>query len=110
MAEERLARKEDVARAEMPAGAVVAWLGRTLHGYGANRTEEPRHGILYAYALAADWLTLEENQYLTAPPEFARTMPLQAIQLLGYRASTSGNYVKGRSLDNLLEPRKSGAP
>ena len=105
---DRLAGQEDVACAEMPAGAVVAWLGRTLHGYGANRTEEPRHGILYA--LAADWLTQEENQYLTAPPEFARTLPLQAIQLLGYRASTSGNYVKGRSLDNLLEPRRSGAP
>ena len=105
---ERLARNEDVACAEMPAGALVAWLGRTLHGYGANSGAEPRHGILYA--LAADWLTQEENQYLTAPPEFARTLPLQAIQLLGYRASTSGNYVKGRSLDNLLEPRKSGAP
>ena len=82
-------------------------MGRTLHGYGANRTEEPWRGILYA--LAADWLTQEENQYLTAPLEFARTLPLQAIQPLGYRASGRGNYVKGRSFENLLEPRQSGA-
>ena len=106
-AKERLAGREDVACAEMPAGAVAVWLGRTLHGYGANRAGPSRHGILYAFA--ADWLTQEENQYLSVPPEFARTLPLQAIQLLGYRASTSGNYVKGRSFDNLLEPGKSSA-
>jgi hypothetical protein len=42
------------------------------------------------------------------PPEVARTLPLQAIQLLGYRAG-GGNSLKGRNAENLLEPGKSGA-
>ena len=103
---ELLATQEDVAHAEMPPGAAVAWLGRTLHGYGANRTETPRHGILFGFS--ADWLAQEENQYLAAPPEFARTLPLAAIQLLGYRAGLHGNYLQGRKSENLLEPDGDG--
>ena len=103
---ERLATRGEVARAEMPKGAVAVWLGRTLHGYGANHTDVPRPGIIFGFG--PDWLTQECNLCLAVPPEVARTLPLQAIQLLGYRAG-GGNSLKGRNAENLLEPGKSGA-
>ena len=104
-AKERLATKDEVAQAVMPRGSVVVWLGRTLHGYGGNRTDVPRHGVLMSFHV--DWLTQEENQFLTVPPEFASTLPLKAIQLLGYRTGKS-NFVKGRRGENLLEAGRSG--
>lgn len=102
----RKARDSEVAQGVMPQGSVVFWLGKTLHGLGANRTKMPRTGILFT--LQVDWLTQEENQYLAVPPEVARQLPERAQQLLGYRASLSRGWVEGRDSANLLRPAKPG--
>ena len=62
-AEGRVARDEEVVAAEMPAGSVLLWMGGTLHGAGANRTDQEwRYGVFLSYSLG--WLRQEENQYL----------------------------------------------
>jgi len=97
---DRVAEEHEVAQAVMPKGSVVFWLGGTLHGSGASRSAEPRTGFLLT--LVVDWLTTEENQCLTVPPEMARTLPERVQQLLGYRSSAMLNWVSGRSAENLL--------
>jgi len=77
-------RPEDdkIAYAEMPAGSAVVYLGGTIHGGGANRTDIPRRGAHLSYCLG--WLRTEENNYLSIPPSMAATLPRQAQELIGY--------------------------
>jgi ectoine hydroxylase-related dioxygenase (phytanoyl-CoA dioxygenase family) len=71
--------------AEMPAGSAVLYLGSTIHGGGPNTTaDRRRRGMHQSYTLG--WLRTEENHYLTTPVEFARTLPRQALDLMGYSA------------------------
>jgi len=72
----------EIAVAEMPAGSVLLYIGNTLHGGGANRSDDPRFGLALHYALG--WLRQEENQYLAVPPDEARALPQQIQELLGY--------------------------
>ncbi len=62
---DRVARPDEVVAAEMPAGSVLLWMGGTLHGAGANRTDEWRYGVFLSYSLG--WLRQEENQYIDVP-------------------------------------------
>src|SRR5690606_14015274 len=52
--------------AEMEPGDALLFLGSTLHGAGANRTNEVRRGIVVGYSLG--WLKPYENQWLAYPP------------------------------------------
>ncbi len=88
----------------MPKGSVAVFLGSVLHGLGTSRVDEPRTGFIYSFGL--DHLAQEENQFLSVPPEVARTLPLRARQLLGYRASLNINWVVGFEQDDVLEPGK----
>ena len=72
-----------VVSAEMPAGSVLAWLGGTLHGAGANVTDDDwRHGVFLSYSLG--WLRQEENQYVDVPLELAKTLDPELRRLVGY--------------------------
>jgi ectoine hydroxylase-related dioxygenase (phytanoyl-CoA dioxygenase family) len=76
---------EELAIAEMPAGAAVIYLGSTIHAGGPNTTESTRRrGMHLSYTLG--WLRTEENHYLSTPPDIARTLPRKAQELLGYAA------------------------
>ena len=105
--QEREAENHEVAQAVMPKGSAIFWLGKALHGLGANRVDEPRTGILFTFTL--NWLAQEENQYLAVPPEIARTLPERAQPLLGYRASPILGHVGGRDNENLLNEGKIGS-
>ena len=78
--------------AEMAPGDALLFLGSTLHGAGANRTEEVRRGIVVGYSLG--WLKPYENQWLAYPPEVARGFPPDLAALVGYRQHRPnlGNY------------------
>ena len=102
---DRAPTEGDEAQAVMPKGSVLFWLGRTLHGLGANRTDRPRTGIITVFS--ADWLAQEENQFLAVPPEMARALPEKVQRLLGYRASIIG-YVTGLDPENLLRSGRGG--
>jgi ectoine hydroxylase-related dioxygenase (phytanoyl-CoA dioxygenase family) len=69
--------------AEMEPGSALVFLGSTLHGAGANRTEGVRRAVVIGYSLG--WLKTYENQYLAYPPEIARTFPPELAALVGYR-------------------------
>lgn len=79
---EREARPGEVASAEMPAGSVLYWLGGTLHGGGANTSNDWRYGVILTYSLG--WLRQEENQYLDVPPEVLATLAPELQALTGH--------------------------
>ena len=78
--------------AEMAPGDALLFLGSTLHGAGANRTNEVRRGIVVGYSLG--WLKPYENQWLAYPPEVARRFDPELAALVGYRQHRPnlGNY------------------
>ncbi len=101
---EREVRESDVVSAEMPAGSAVVYLGSTIHGGGANRTQDrTRRGMHMSYVLG--WLRTEANNYLETPLEIARDLPRKTLELLGYSAhdaiAAGGGYL---GAVDLLDP------
>lgn len=81
---------EEIGYAEMPAGSVLVYSGGVFHGGGANVSNGDRVGINLTYTLG--WLRQEENQYLSCPPEIAKTLPRDLQELIGY---SLGGYALG---------------
>ncbi|MEM1333662.1 MAG: phytanoyl-CoA dioxygenase family protein [Actinomycetota bacterium] len=79
---ERQARDDEVVSAEMPAGSVLFWLGGTLHGAGANTSDDHRYGVILTYSLG--WVRQEENQYLDIPPERVGELTPEVRRLAGF--------------------------
>lgn len=79
--EDRVAQRDEIVAAEMTAGSVLFWLGGTLHGAGANVTEEWRHGVILTYSLG--WLRQEENQYMDLSDETLRGLSSELKERLG---------------------------
>lgn len=94
--------------AEMPRGSVVMYLGSTVHGGGANGSDETRIGVNIDYVLG--WLRQEENQYLTYTLDEVRAMPERIQRLLGYEvgAYALGYVDGGRSPMELLRGESTG--
>ena len=86
----RRPQEHEIAYAEMRAGSVLIYTGSVFHAGGANQTEAPRIGMNLTYCL--NWLRQEENQYLSCPPEIARTFERELQDLIGYG---SGGYGLG---------------
>lgn len=80
--DERVAEPQEIARAEMNKGSVLVYTGSVFHGGGANDGDGDRWGLNITYALG--WLRQEENQYLSCPPEIARTLEPELQALIGY--------------------------
>ncbi len=89
-AEGRHAEPNEVAYAEMERGSVLVYSGSVIHAGGENTTTEDRIGINLTYCLG--WLRQEENQYLSCPPQVARTLDPKLQALLGY---AMGSYALG---------------
>lgn len=83
-------KPEQITQAEMRAGSVLIYSGSVFHGGGENRSSSDRIGINITYTLG--WLRQEENQYLTCPPELAKTLPRDLQALVGY---SMGQYALG---------------
>ncbi|MEM9521250.1 MAG: phytanoyl-CoA dioxygenase family protein [Actinomycetota bacterium] len=80
---DRTAAPEEIVRAEMPAGSVLFWLGGTLHGAGANVTEDDwRYGVIYTFNLG--WLRTEEAQHLSMPLSDALALDDELCSRLGF--------------------------
>jgi hypothetical protein len=95
---------DDTEPAEMDRGSVLIYSGSVYHGGGANRTDITRIGINITYNVA--WLRQEENQYLTVPPEVARTLSTPLLRLMGY---DRGAYALGY-IDDLRDPIEAVRP
>jgi len=74
---------DNIVQAVMPQGSVLFYLGSTLHGGAANRSNAPRAGLINTYALG--WLRQEENQYLNVPREIAEQHSPLIQRLMGYQ-------------------------
>ena len=93
---DRRASESEIIAAEMPAGSVLYWLGGTLHGAGANTSQEWRYGVVLTYS--AGWLRQEENQYLDVPPEIARTLSPALRNMIGYKMYQALGYSLNRDV------------
>lgn len=87
---ERDATEAEICYAEMKRGSVLVYSGSVIHAGGANRANSDRIGVNLTYALG--WLRQEENQYLSCPPQIARTLDPNLQALLGY---AMGGYALG---------------
>jgi len=108
---ERQPEPDEIAIAEMSAGSAIVYLGSTMHGGGPNVTDDRRRrGMHMSFNLG--WLRTEENNYLSVPPNLARTLPEKAQALLGYAAhdalSAGGGYLGVVDTRDPLELLKSG--
>jgi len=88
--DDRKAQPDEICQAVMPAGSLLLYTGSVFHGGGENHSDADRIGINITYSLA--WLRQEENQYLSCPPEIARTFSEELQDLLGY---CQGSYALG---------------
>ncbi len=82
--------EDEIGYAVMRAGSVLVYSGSVFHGGGANVSDGDRVGINITYTLG--WLRQEENQYLSCPPEIARTLDPELQALIGY---SMGGYALG---------------
>lgn len=89
--------------AECAPGSAILFLGSTLHGAGANRSQETRRAVITGYSLG--WLKPYENQWLAYPPAVARTFSPALAALVGYRQHRPnlGNF-EGQCPSILLRP------
>ncbi len=78
----RPADDDPISLATMTPGSVLFYLGSLWHGGGANRTQQPRLGVILEYA--AGWLRPQENHCLAVPRSIARQLPERLQELLGY--------------------------
>ncbi|KUO56527.1 MAG: phytanoyl-CoA dioxygenase [Sphingomonadales bacterium BRH_c3] len=78
--------------AESDPGSAICFLGSTVHGAGANRSQAVRRAVVIGYSLG--WLKPYENLWLAYPPEIAKTFAPELAALTGYvqHRPNLGNY------------------
>ena len=57
-------------------------MGGTLHGAGANVSQDWRYGVILTYSLP--WLRQEENQYLDIPRDVLASLSPQMRVMIGH--------------------------
>ncbi|MEQ9519584.1 MAG: phytanoyl-CoA dioxygenase family protein [Parvibaculum sp.] len=88
--DDRTPKEAEIGYAEMSAGSVLIYTGSVFHGGGANESKGDRWGLNITYTLG--WLRQEENQYLSCPPEIAKTLTPDLQAMIGY---SMGSYALG---------------
>ncbi len=79
---DRKPEPEEIVNAEMPAGAVLFWMGGLLHGAGANTSQDWRYGVILTYSLG--WVRQEENQYLNVPKQRSAELTPELKRIIGF--------------------------
>jgi len=78
--------------AECQPGSAICFLGSTIHGAGANRSNDVRRAVVIGYSLG--WLKPYENHWLAYPPHIAKNFAPELAELAGYtqHRPNLGNY------------------
>src|SRR5262249_50094022 len=79
---------------EMARGSVLIFSGKLFHGGGENRSDRIRRGLDLGFTVG--WVRQEENQYLSCPPEIARTLPEELLKVMGYEPGHGYGHVANR--------------
>ncbi|WP_179468116.1 phytanoyl-CoA dioxygenase family protein [Mycolicibacterium vinylchloridicum] len=74
---------DECLQAEMSRGSVLLYSGKIVHSGAANRSDLVRRAINVNYCVG--WVRQEENQFLSVPPEVARTLDDDLLKLIGYQ-------------------------
>lgn len=85
----------DTIPVEMERGSVVVYSGKVYHGSGDNKSDRVRQAVNIDYIVG--WLRQEENQYLSCPPEIARTLSEDLLRLMGYDCCYALGHMGDRS-------------
>jgi hypothetical protein len=81
---------DDQVQAVMPAGSAFLYVGKTMHGAGANVTADRwRFGLHMSFVLG--WLTPEEASPIGVPWDVAREYSPRVQRMLGYSSHLPGN-------------------
>ncbi len=78
---------------EAPAGTVMVFDGRLLHGTGANRTNQQR--FVATMQTIKPWMRQQENWVLSLRPEILASASLKLLHRLGFQALFNGGTVEG---------------
>ena len=79
----------------MPRGSIMIYRGSLLHGGGANKSSQPRLGVLLEFICA--WLRPQENHLIGVPKEVVQTLPVRLQEMLGWTVTPPFlGYVDGR--------------
>ncbi|MGI9613979.1 MAG: phytanoyl-CoA dioxygenase family protein [Acidimicrobiales bacterium] len=70
-------------QAEMIRGSVLFYDGKVVHGGGSNTSKSARQGVNITYSVG--WVRQEENQFLSCPPDIARTLDDDLLKMMGYQ-------------------------
>lgn len=81
--------------AEMSAGSVLLFSGKTVHGGGANHTSDQWRRALHVSYLVG-WLRSEEAHALSVPTDVAAALPRRAQELLGFAEYNPAPHGGGR--------------
>lgn len=105
--------EDEAVDAEMPAGSVLFYVGNLWHGGGANRTDQPRLGVILEFVVS--WLRAQETHLLAVPRDVAGQLPERLQELLGYNIYPPFlGYVDGRHprriLAGLVESEAEASP
>lgn len=81
--------------AEMTAGSVLLFSGKTVHAGGANTTADQWRSALHV-SFVLGWLRTEEAHPLAVPHDVVRTLPGRARELLGFAEYNPAPQTGGR--------------
>ncbi|KAJ3341452.1 hypothetical protein HDU93_004853 [Gonapodya sp. JEL0774] len=74
--------QDEIVQVQMRKGSVVLFLGTTIHGGGANVSQDPRLALTVQYC--EPYLRTYENHLLITPPRLVPSLPKKLQSLLGY--------------------------
>ena len=78
---------------DLPAGTVMVFDGRLLHGTGANRTGRQR--FVATMAAIKPWMRQQENWVLSVKPEVLAEASPKLLHRMGFQAVFNGGTVEG---------------
>lgn len=78
---------------ELPAGTVMIFDGRLLHGTGANRSDRQR--FVATMAAVKPWMRQQENWVLSVRPEVLLQASPKLLHRMGFQAVFNGGTVEG---------------
>ncbi len=78
---------------QLPAGTVMIFDGRLLHGTGANRSDQQR--FVATMAAVKPWMRQQENWVLSVSPEVLASASPKLLHRMGFQAVFNGGTVEG---------------